>query len=325
MSHSYNRFLVVMSDKYNEKLEKYLDDFLIGKDGSPDKTIETLKQLNNFPRKDAVEILNFFALKETNPDILFHIVQKLGKYKCKSSIEPLIEILTYFNKSNDRERYLKVRCAAAGILGDIKNDNAIISLMYIMNDKDEYYKLRLTAAEALGKIGNPYAVLPLINLASDEEEKSVYVRESAVKALAMIGDERAADPLITIMETKKGIIDKFTFLKERIIETLGKLGFKQDKKIDALSKALFDESPHVKIRAIEALSEIEDESVLSLVEPMIFDENEEVAISAINAVYNLEDGEYLSLLLERDNLPSYCREEIEEILAEEDESGEEDE
>jgi HEAT repeat protein len=196
--------------------------------------------------------------------------------------------------------------------------------MYVMNDKHEYYKIRLTAAEALGKIGNIYAVVPLINIATDEEEKSVYVRESAVKALAMIGDERAVEPLISVIETKNGIIDKFTFLKERIIETLGKLGFKKDKRIDALKKALFDESPHIKIRAIEALCEIEDDIILTLLEPMIYDKDENVSRSAINALYLIESGEYLLGLLERHNLPQWCREEINEILTEDEEDDEED-
>jgi hypothetical protein len=53
-------------------------------------------------------------------------------------------------------------------------------------------------------------------------EKSVYVRESAAAALGMLGDIRAIDPLVSILETKKGFIDKFTFLKEKIIETLSK-------------------------------------------------------------------------------------------------------
>ena len=56
-------------------------------------------------------------------------------------------------------------------------------------------------------------------------KKSVYLRESAVSALGLLGDTRALDPIINILETKQGIMDKFSFLKERAIEAIIKMGF----------------------------------------------------------------------------------------------------
>jgi len=317
-----NPVLVVMPENENKKLEKLKNDFLIEKEATSDKTIEKFKLLKNYPESEAVEILNYFAKKETNPAVLLQIVQLMGKYKNNESIPSLIEILTYYKNHADKESYQKVRCLAADILGQYRDDNAVLPLMYIMNDKNEHYKVRLTAAEALGKIGNPYAVVPLIDIATDDDEKSLYVRESAVKALAMIGDERAIEPLISIIETKNGIIDKFTFLKERIVETLGRFGFKKDRRMHALKRALCDESPHIKIRAIEALCEIEDESILLLVEPLIYDKDEDVARTAINAIYAIEDSEYLINLMEREKLPEHCKDEIDQILSEEDETEE---
>lgn len=311
-----------MLEKDNEKLQKLSEEFLIGKDCEPEKTIEKLNLLKNFSKNEAVEVLNFFAGKETHPDILLHIIKMLGKFRDKSSANILIELLTDYKKPEEQQKYLKVRCATATVLGDLKDDRAVVPLMYIMNDKNEYYKVRLVAAEALGKIGNTYAVNPLINIVMDEEEKSVYVQESAVKALGMIGDERAIDPLISIIETKQGIIDKFTFLKEKIVEVIGAFGFNQDKKLNALKKALFDESPHVRVRALEALCEIEDESVLSLIEPMLYDKNEEVARNAVSAIYNVAGVKYLPELMEKYDLPAYCIEEINEILEEEEDEDE---
>ena len=90
---------------------------------------------------------------------------------------------------------------------------------------DENYKVKLSCAEALGKIGDKYAVLPLMNIVEDETESSVYVKESAVSALGMIGDEKAVDSLVSILESKKGFLDKFTFLKERALEALNKLNY----------------------------------------------------------------------------------------------------
>lgn len=306
-----------MFEENKQKLEKLMNDFLIGQDADPDDIIKKLNHLKNLPVTDAVEIINFFATKEDNPKILLHLVQMMGKFKDKSSLEVLVEILTDYKNSEEQDKYLKVRCATAKILGELKNDSAVVPLMYVMNDKNEYYKIRLAAAEALGKIGNVYAVNPLINIVVDEEEKSVYLRESAAKALGMIGDERAVDPLISIIETKQGIIDKFTFLKEMTVEALGKLGFKEDKKINALKKTLFDESPHVRVRAMESLCEIDAKIVTELILPMIHDNSEDVARNAVNALYNVEGKEFIAELLYSPELPMWCREEIEEILEEE--------
>jgi len=305
-----------MLEENKEKFKILLEEFLIGRDCNPDDTIKKINHLKNLSAKESVSILNFFASKETNPKVLLHIVQMIGKCKDKSSVEILIEILTDYKNRDEQDKYLKIRCTTANILGELKDDSAVVPLMYIMNDKNEYYKIRLSAAEALGKIGNVYAVVPLINIVTDEEEKSVYLRESAAKALGMLGDERAVDPLISIIETKQGIIDKFTFLKEKTIEALGKLGFNQDKKLNALQKTLADESPQVRISAMEALCEIDDETVTPLIESMLYDKDEDVAISAVNALHNVEGRDYVINLLQKKDLPGCCRKEIYEILEE---------
>jgi len=312
-----------MLEENREKFKKLAEEFLIGTGANPEDTIKKLNDLKSFPKHEIVSIINFFALEETNPKVLLCLVQMLGKYKDKSSVEVLIDILTDYKKPDEQEHYVKVRCETASILGKIRDDRAVVPLMYIMNDKNEYYKIRLSAAEALGRIGNVYAVAPLINIVTDEEEKSVYLRESAAKALGMLGDERAVDPLISIIETKQGIIDKFTFLKEKTIEALGKLGFNQDKKLHALKKALSDESAQVRITAMEALCEIEDEEVTDLLQKMLYDKDSDVAISAINALYNVEGRDFVIDLLKKPDLPDPCRNEIYEILEEDEDEEDE--
>ena len=314
-----------MTEENKEKSEELCEKFLINEDSNPDDTIELLKKIKNLSKNEAVAILNYLAGKASNPKVLLYLVQMIGKYKDRSSVEVLIEILTDYKKPEEQEKYQKIRCTTAAILGEIRDDRAVVPLMYIMNDKNEYYKIRLSTAEALGKIGNIYAVNPLINIVTDEEEKSVYLRESAAKALGMIGDERAVDPLISIIETKKGLLDKFTFLKEKTVEALGKLVFNQEKKLNTLKFTLLDESPHIRISTMEALCEIDDDIILSLIEPMIYDKDENVARSAVNALYNLQGRDFVLELPERYELPDWCKEEIDEILEEDEEEGEDDE
>lgn len=316
-----------MPEENEETLARLIDEYGIGKDIEPDEQIKKLNQLDSYSQEHLIPILNHFVYVEKKPETLLYLVKTLGKYRDASSAPVLIELLLLKNNFKDGlnkpDEYLKVRCMSATVLGNIKENSAVMPLLYVLNNKNENYKLRLGAAEALGRIGDKYAVAPLIDLVTDEEEKSVYIRESAAKALGMLGDIRALDPLIGILETKKGIIDKFTFLKERIIEAIGKLGFRDDKAIKVLSNALIDESACIRLEAIEALSEVEDDRVLPLIEKMIYDEEEDVARGAITALYNVAGEEFLIDLLRRDNLPGWCKDEIEMTLYEEEEEDEE--
>lgn len=311
-----------------ERLLDLSEEYQIGKGLDPDDQIKKLIEIDKFPPSEAIKIYNFFVTQETNPQVLLHIVRTIGKYNDKSSAECLTELIQLKGQNQENlnpDDFLKVRCMAATVLGNLKNYNAVVPLLYVMNSQNENYKLRLSAAEALGKIGDRYAVAPLIEIVSNEDEKSVYLRESAAKALGMLGDIRAVDPLISILETKKGLIDKFTFLKERIIEAIGKLGSKNDRTIKALSDALLDEAAYVRLGAVEALSEIDDERALPLVEKMVYDEEEDVARSAVDALYNLAGRDFITDLLNRDDLPGWCRDEIEMILDEDDSEDENDE
>jgi len=311
-----------MPEENEERLTLLAEQFQIGKDINPEEQIKQLSQLDSYSEETRIEILNYFISLEKNPQVLLHLIKTVGKYRDKSSTSILIDILLLKNnkEATDKpEEYLKVRCMAATVLGNIKDQSSVVPLLYVLNAKDENYKLRLSSAEALGRIGDRFAVAPLIEVVTNEDEKSVYIRESAAKALGMLGDISALDPLINILETKKGIIDKFTFLKERIIEAIGKLGFKDAKAIKALSNALMDESATIRLEAIETLSEIEDERVLSLIEKMIYDQEEDVARGAVAALYNVAGDEYLIDLLRRSDLPGWCKDEAETILAEEEE------
>ena len=191
----------------------------------------------------------------------------------------------YENKTNEINN---LRCVCAKVISNFKSQKGVYPLLYCLNNKDEDYKLRLSCAEALGKIGDKYAVIPLINILKDENEKSVYVKESAAMALGMLGDNRALNPLISILESKNGLVSKFSFLKERIIEVLSNFGSNNDDVYKALTLNLNDESPFVRISAIEALANCKEDSkeqTFRLIKNCLLKENNEDVIEA--CLYNL--------------------------------------
>lgn len=306
--------------QYDKKSLKHLaEQFKISSGLDSAKHIELLEKIKHYSESEAVEIVNYFASLETNQDVLYYLLKRIESYKSPSSIDVLSDLLLSkcgnANESENSSRYIKLRSLAAKVLSSFNDNKAVLPLLYILNSKDEDYKLRLNCAEALGKLGNNYAVSPLIDIVSDKSEQSIYLKESATKALGMIGDMRAVEPLVAILESNESFISKFSFLKERILEALKKIGSKDDRTFKAIKSSLLDNSPFVRIDAIEALSELDDDRVIPLIEDRLYDEDEEVAKSAVVALYNILGKDYLLEMQKREDIPLHCAEEATSIIS----------
>ncbi len=190
--------------------------------------------------------------------------------------------------------------------------------MYCLNNKNENYRVRLACADALGRIGDRFAVAPLIDVVNDEDEKSVYLRESAVSALGLLGDSRAIDPLVSILETKQGIMNKFSFLKERAIEALIKVGFLDNERVfRALKTSLSDESTQVRINAIEALMDSEHPKAFETIKHVLYEDSDvEVKKNAMIALYNMSDRSILDEVIGSPDFPDDLKVEAVSIIEE---------
>lgn len=255
----------------------------------------------SYSKEELANIYLYILETGNNINILNYTIVQIDKLKEFRAIDLLIDILLlkdkFANYENGTIELNNLRCSCAKVISNFKSQKGVYPLLYCLNNKDEDYKLRLSCAEALGKIGDKYAVLPLIDILKDENEKSVYVKESAAMALGMLGDNRALNPLISILESKNGLVSKFSFLKERIIEVLSKFGSNNTEVFRALSINLSDESPFVRISAIEALANCDDvnkEKTFSLIKKCLLKEdNEEVIEACLFALFNLSNVETL--------------------------------
>ena len=251
-----------MSDLNFEQLAK---DCLINRTDDGNESIALIEKLEEetYDKEDFISAINYFFEISNDYKVVSFLFKKMGKYKSPSSVAPLVDSLVfkekYKAKFEDEDVRMCVRVNAAKTLANIKDTSAVNPLLYCLNNKKENYKLRLACAEALGKIGDKFAVIPLSEVLRDESENSVYLKESAAFALGMIGDEKAVDTLVNVLETGRGLMDKFTFLKERAIEALSRLNTKGEKVFRALEKSLKDQSVQVRINAIEALSNLDDD------------------------------------------------------------------
>lgn len=288
--------------------------------------IKVLESLEITAAHDVGYILRELFKTECDVAVLIHMCNSFARHKDEEIVMPLIDLMLGNREIDDEDdpvkqnknEFVKIRCAVIKALGRIGDERATVPLMYVLNEKVENYKIRLNAAEALGRIGNSYAVNPLINLVQDDKEDSVYVKESAAKALGMLGDVRAIKPLVDVLGSKRGIFNKFTFLKERIIESINRIGVDGDTEtVKALKEQLMDEAPSVRLSAVETISGIGDASLIKELVPMVYDEEEDVAREAVRGIHFLEGYLELQKLLEDDKLPGWSRDEIEMSLGEE--------
>ena len=106
----------------------------------------------------------------------------------------------------------------------------------------------------------------------------------------------------TILSSKQIFLDKFTCLKERVVEAISKLDVSKDNKaFEILKTSLLDASSQVRINSIEALMNLENKESFQLIyERLINDEDFEVKKNALIALYNLSDRKILDEVINGD-------------------------
>lgn len=280
-----------------------------------------LKKLTAFQAShshDEITCLYEYIL-ETFQDtkILYETVKLADSYKSPEILSKLLDILILKkNDISDSDNIISLRALCAKAIANYKDTSTVGTLLYCLNNKNEHYKVRLACADALGRIGDRFAVQPLINLVKDEDEKSVYVKESATFALGLLGDTSAIDPLVAIMEAKQGLLGKFSFLKEKIVEALGKLNINNKKVFNVLKNALMDSSPMVRINAIEALMNSDYEEAADLIKTSLNDDDDEVKKNALIALYNILGRDILDEVISLPGFSQFLKDEAQNLIDE---------
>ena len=280
--------------------------------------VNALSGLEEFyTEADLVCIYNYILLNIGDAEIIKNVIKLADSHKSASTLSILIDILLMkVAKIEDSDDLIEVRALCAKAISNYKDAGTLGTLLYCLNNKGENYKIRLACADALGRIGDRFAVAPLIDVVQDDSEKSIYVKESATFALGLLGDVRAIDPLVAIMESKQGLWDKFSFLKERIVEVLGKLNINNGNVLRVLKTSLMDSSPMVRINAIEALMNSDYNEAESLIRTALKDDNEEVQKNALIALYNMVGRDILDEIISLPSYSNFLKQEALELLEE---------
>jgi len=176
------------------------------------------------------------------------------------SVFPLITALN--------DEVVEVRWDVVNALGNLKNENAVPSLIEILRN-DKAANVRWCAAFALGEIRNNQAVQPLIGALADENKG---VQTHAAEALGKIRDIRAVDPLIPLLK------DEDCGLRQMVGLSLGLLGNKRA--VEPLVNSLQDENNHVRYYIFQALGNLGDSSILNSLK-QAYDKEPDEAVKAM--------------------------------------------
>ena len=275
--------------------------------GVGEKTsLDVMKNFNKleeyYSEDELVKIYNYILLNIKVPELLIHIIKLTDRYKNEGTYEILKNLLDSGDCSSDG--IIEVRTICAKAVSNYKNQSSVTVFLKCLNNKNENYRIRLACADSLGRLGDRFAVPSLLNVVKDEEEKSVYLKESATFALGLLGDSSAIDPLVSLLEAKQGFFDKFSFLKEKIVEALGRLNTNNQRVLKALKSSLMDSSPLVRINAIEAIMNSGEDNAADIIRHCLQDEDDEVKKNALIALYNLIGRDILDEVTE---LPIYSQ------------------
>ncbi|NVM02296.1 MAG: HEAT repeat domain-containing protein [Candidatus Helarchaeota archaeon] len=191
--------------------------------------IKDLKSPNDIDRiiaqkelfKDGINNVEYLTkiLPNEPVDVQCVICQVMGLAKNPIAFEPIVKLFEHENST--------LRCYAAGALGRIGDERAMIPLKLALSEEiEEDPSVRAEVAAALGKLGNNDAVETLIDSLINDRDKEV--RSKAALALGMLGDKRAVEPLIErfgydFYVQRNAAIALGSLKDERAIEPLARL------------------------------------------------------------------------------------------------------
>jgi HEAT repeat protein len=186
----------------------------------------------------SVEVL-VAALGDEDAKVCANAVIALGRLNDRRAVTPLVALIA----GNDAV----MRYVAAGILGRLGDRRATAPLVGLLDDAD--ILVRAAAAEALGSLGDPRAANALARALEREWEERA--RMALMVALVELRDTRALEPLLQVLDRKRGTTEQ----RPKSAELLGELG--DPRAIWPLAMVLVDNEPQVRRAAAVSLEQLD--------------------------------------------------------------------
>lgn len=255
------------------------------------------------------------AVRDPDPTVRTEAVSALAVVGTGASVPSLVEAL--------RDNNVFVRIAAASALGQFDDASPIPSLLEALNDSD--WHVRAAAIKSLSSVaGNKKDRLARIIdpiAARLQDDQYALVRDRAADALAHPDDEKAVAALVKAIvsdnrearfHAHEAIIrsravsalpslGKYAHnpnrdIREKIVRIFGEIGGTDQ--IPAVTEALNDSDPIVRLAAVQALRRLQGEGLIEALEAKCNDADANVRAESARALGNLGDRKALPKLVE---------------------------
>ena len=244
---------------------------------------------------------NSLKLRSKNPEVRRHAIEGLHVGRGSNANSRVFEVLSAGLNDDD----LKVRCAAATVLGDLNDERGVELLIPLLSSASP--ELRQTAAVALGHLRDQRAIDPLVQMLRSANPQDRAKAGAALRDLGWtpintddhalfevaIGNARAAafrgesaiDPLVSELRHDT------SFARRSAAAALE--GVQDPRRVQPLLVAIRDADPTVRVTAIHALASEDSKPVVDAVLKALRDSEACVRLAAAQVLAKRDTPDFV--------------------------------
>ena len=242
-------------------------------------SIELLAQFRDDPRAADAMISAMNKVEEKTNELELSLVKNLNKVRTKDQVMALLDLYAVSRSNFNRTEKLLTET-----LGALGTDEVVPILTQISRDPFVNLGIRNRALEILGK-KDPTQVAGAFAELLGDPETNLEVRDFALSTMKGVKEENLVLALLQTYRTGK---DQYYNILNTLLEALGEFEDPEIRKA-VIEIAKNDSYPlEIRIKAIEKLADISDQSVIPSLMPILSDYNQyKLHVAVIQTITNL--------------------------------------
>ena len=245
-------------------------------------SIELLAEFKDDPRAADAMVNAMNNVEEKTNTLQMALVQNLNRVRTKDQVLALLDL--YQVSRNNYNRTEKLLTETLGALGT----NEIVPILtQISRDPDVNLGIRNRALEILGK-KDPTQVAGAFAELLGDPTTNLEVRDFALNTMKGVKEENL---ILALLQTYRTGKDQYYQMLNTLLEALGEFNDPEIRRA-VLEVAMNDAYPlEIRIKAIEKLADVSDETVIPFILPILSDYNQyKLHMTVIQTIKNL--GQY---------------------------------
>ena len=225
-------------------------------------SIELLAEFKDDPRAADAMVNAMNKVEEKTNSLQMALVQNLNKVRTKDQVLALLDLYEI-----SRNNYIRTERLLTETLGALGTDEVVPILTQIARDPDVNLGIRNRALEILGK-KDPSQVAGAFAELLGDPQTNLEVQDFALNTMKGVKEENL---ILALLQTYRSGKDQYYNLLNTLLEALGEF---KDPQIQKAVKeiAMNDAYPQdIRIKAIEKLSDLGDETVIPFIMPILSD------------------------------------------------------